>query len=144
MSIAPVLAETPSTRNRTPKRETERAIAPAQVLGTIEQHVLLDGFKIVVDLDKSRGSYLYNAVDNRRLIDLYGFFGSMPVGFNHPNFDQPDVQRDLLRAAKVKIANSDVYSKGYAEFVATFERVMGLPPLERYLFIEGGALAVEN
>ena len=48
------------------------------------------------------------------------------------------------RAAKVKIANSDIYSAGYAEFIATFERVVGLPPLQRYLFIEGGALAVEN
>src|SRR5207249_2427341 len=85
-----------------------------------------------------------NAVDGRRLIDLYGFFGSMPVGFNHPHFDGPEVRRDLLRAAKVKVANSDVYSEGYAEFVATFERVFGLPPLQRYLFIEGGALAVEN
>src|SRR6266581_2964834 len=147
MSIAPVLAETPSTQNRTPKSEKSRSrgtIAPAKVLETIEQHVLLDGFKIVVDLDKSRGSYLFNRVDNRRLIDLYGFFGSMPVGFNHPHFDDPEVKRDLLRAAKVKIANSDVYSAGYAEFVATFERVVGLPPLQRYLFIEGGALAVEN
>ena len=92
MSIAPVLAETPSTRNRTPKSKTEKAIAPAKVLQTIEQHVLLDGFKIVMDLDKSRGSYLYNAVDDRRLIDFYGFFGSMPVGFNHPHFDEPEVQ----------------------------------------------------
>src|ERR1044071_7484260 len=144
MSIAPVLAETPSTPNHTPKSETERTIAPAKVLHTIEEHVLLDGFKIVVDLAKSRGSYLHNRVDNRRLIDLYGFFGSMPVGFNHPHFDDPQVKRDLLRAAKVKIANSDIYSAGYAEFIATFERVVGLPPLQRYLFIEGGAMAVEN
>src|SRR6059036_2020042 len=144
MSIPPVLAEAVSPRNRTAKSEKQKAIAPSKVLETIEQHVLLDGFKIVVDLEKSRGSYLYNAVDDRRLIDLYGFFGSMPVGFNHPHFDDPQVQRDLLRAAKVKIANSDVYSAGYAEFVATFERVVGLPPLQRYLFIEGGALAVEN
>src|SRR5213596_886051 len=144
MSIAPVLAETPSTRNRTPKRETEKAMAASKVLHTIEQHILVDGFKIVVDLEKSRGSYLQNRVDNRRLIDFYGFFGSMPVGFNHPHFDNPEVRRDLLRAAKVKIANSDIYSDGYAEFIKTFERVAGLPPLERYLFIEGGALAVEN
>ena len=119
-------------------------MAPSKVLHTIEQHVLVDGFKIVIDLDKSRGSYLQNRVDNRRLIDFYGFFGSAPVGFNHPHFDDPQVQRDLLRAAKVKIANSDIYSAGYAEFVATFERVVGLPPLQRYLFIDGGALAVEN
>src|SRR5947199_3996770 len=147
MSIPPVLTEAASPRSRSTKNEKSRSrqtISPSMVLDTIEQHVLLDGFKVVVDLDKSRGSYLYNAVDDRRLIDLYGFFGSMPVGFNHPHFDEPDVRRDLLRAAKVKIANSDVYSQGYAEFVATFERVVGLQPLEHYLFIEGGALAVEN
>jgi L-lysine 6-transaminase len=144
MSIPPVLAEAGSLRSRTKTSEKQKAILPSTILETIEQHVLLDGFKIVVDLEKSRGSYLQNAVDDRRLIDLYGFFGSMPVGFNHPHFDVPEVRRDLLRAAKVKIANSDVYSDGYAEFVATFERVVGLSPLERYLFIEGGGLAVEN
>jgi len=142
--MPPVLTEAASPRSRSTKSEIQKGTTPSNVLETIEQHVLLDGFKIVVDLEKSRGSYLHNAVGNRRLIDLYGFFGSMPVGFNHPHFDQPEVQRDLLRAAKVKIANSDVYSEGYAEFVRAFERVVGLPPLERYLFIEGGALAVEN
>src|SRR5438046_7136323 len=144
MSMPSVLTEAASSRSRTTKSEEQKAIAPLKILETIEQHVLLDGFKVVVDLDKSRGSYLHNAVSNKRLIDLYGFFGSMPIGFNHPYFDDPVVQRDLLRAAKVKIANSDVYSEGYAEFVDAFERVVGLPPLERYLFIEGGALAIEN
>jgi L-lysine 6-transaminase len=139
-----VLTEAASSRSRATKSDKQKAMAPSKVLETIEQHVLLDGFKVVVDLDKSRGPYLHNAVTNKRLIDLYGFFGSMPIGFNHPYFDDPAVQRDLLRAAKVKVANSDVYSEDYAEFVETFERVVGLPPLERYLFIEGGAPAVEN
>jgi len=137
-----VLTEAVSSRSRASR--SERSINASNVLGTLEQHILLDGFKVVIDLEKSRGPYIYNTVDGRRLIDLYGFFGSMPVGFNHPYFDREDVKRDLLRAAKVKIANSDVYSEGYAEFVETFSRVVGWPPLERYLFIEGGALAVEN
>src|SRR5438105_10747949 len=92
MSIPPVLTEAVPPRNPTAKSEKSRSrgtIASSKILETIEQHVLLDGFKIVVDLDKSRGSYLSNAVDDRRLIDLYGFFGSMPVGFNHPHFDEP-------------------------------------------------------
>src|SRR5437762_5240645 len=144
MSMPPVLTEAASPRSRATKSEKGKRIASSNVLETIEQHVLLDGFKVVVDLEKSRGSYLYNAVDDRQLIDLYGFFGSMPVGFNHPHFDQPAAQCDLQRAAKVKSANSDVYSEGYAEFVRTFARVVGLPPLELYLFIECGALAVEN
>jgi L-lysine 6-transaminase len=142
--MPPVLAEAASPRSRATKSEKRKRIAPSNVLETIEQHVLLDGFKVVIDLEKSRGSYLYDSASDRRLIDLYGFFGSMPVAFNHPHFDDPAVQRDLLRAAKVKVANSDVYSKEYSEFVEAFERVVGLAPLERYLFIEGGALAVEN
>src|SRR6266496_6058880 len=144
MSMPPVLTEAASLRSRATKSEKQKGIAPSNVLEIIEQHVLLDGFKVVVDLEKSRGSYLYDAASDRRLIDLYGFFGSMPVGFNHPHFDGRDVQRDLLRAAKVKIANSDVYSEGYAEFIKPFDRVDVFPPQDRYLFIEGGALAVEN
>ena len=144
MSMPPVLTEAASPRSRATKSEKRKRIAPSNVLETIEQHVLLDGFKVVIDLEKSRGSYLYDSASDRRLIDLYGFFGSMPVAFNHPHFDDPAVQRGLFRAAKVKVANSDVYSKEYSEFVEAFERVVGLAPLERYLFIEGGALAVEN
>src|SRR6266568_2789999 len=144
MSMPPVLTEAASPRSRATKSEKQKRIAPSNVLEIIEQHVLLDGFKVIVDLEKSRGSYLYNAASDRRLIDLYGFFGSMPVGFNHPYFDNPAVQVDLLRAAKVKIANSDIYSEDYAKFVETFDHVVGLPLLDRYLFIEGGALAIEN
>src|SRR5215470_14435251 len=113
-------------------------------LRALEKHILMDGFKVVIDLEKSRGSYLYDAATGRRLIDLYGFFGSLTIGFNHPYFDQPEVKNDLLRAAKFKVANSDVYSESYAEFVDTLSRVAGFPPLDRYLFIEGGALAIEN
>ena len=142
-SLPPVLTAGASPRSAG-KSKKSRKIDPSHVLSTIEQHILLDGFKIVIDLQKSRGSYLYDAATGHRLIDLYGFFGSMPIGFNHPHFDDPAVERDLLRAAKVKVANSDVYSEAYANFVETFARVVGLSPLDRYLLIDGGALAVEN
>ena len=145
MSMPPMLTEAARTsRPRLSKSKNKKAIDTSRVLNVLEEHILLDGFKIVIDLEKSRGSYLYDAASEHRLIDFYGFFGSMPVGFNHPYFDKPDVQRDLLRAAKAKVANSDVYSQAYAKFVETFARVAGLPPMDRYLFIEGGALAVEN
>jgi L-lysine 6-transaminase len=142
--MPPMLTEAASSRSGTRASENKKSPDASRVLESLEQHILLDGFRVIIDLEKSRGSYLYDLASNRRLIDLYGFFGSLPVGFNHPHFDDVGVQRDLLRAAKVKIANSDVYSEAYAEFVETFARVCGLPPLERYLFIEGGALAVEN
>jgi L-lysine 6-transaminase len=149
MSLPTVLTEAARTSSRRRISESkpqnrDKGLDAGRVLKTLEQHVLLDGFKIVIDLEKSRGSYLYNEVNDQRLIDLYGFFGSNPIGFNHPHFQRAEVKADLLRAAQIKIANSDVYSEAYAEFVETFVRVAGLPPLERYLFIEGGALAIEN
>jgi L-lysine 6-transaminase len=145
--MPPVLTETarPSRRSAESKPKTgTQDKAAARALEVLEQHVLLDGFRIVLDDERSRGSYLHNAATDSRLIDLYGFFGSMPVGYNHPHFRDPAVAKELARAARIKVANSDIYSPGYAEFVETFSRVAGFPPLERYLFIEGGALAVEN
>src|SRR5438445_9164714 len=144
MSMPPMLTEARTSRPRLSKSKNKKSVDPSHVLHVLGDHILLDGFKIVLDQEKSRGSYLYDAANGQRLIDLYGFFGSMPIGFNHPYFDQPDVRRDLLRAAKAKVANSDVYSSAYAEFVETFARVAGLRPLDKYLFIEGGAAAVEN
>src|SRR5712672_3198803 len=144
MSMPSMLTEAVPVRGRTGAKKNKKGVDASRVLESLEQHILLDGFRVVIDLEKSRGAYLYDAATGHRLIDHYGFFGSMPVGFNHPYFDDPAVQRDLLRAAKVKVANSDVYSQAYAEFVDTFVRVVGLAPLERFLFIEGGAPAVEN
>ncbi len=119
-------------------------IMPENVVSELEKHILVDGFKIVIDLEKSRGSNLVDAPSGRSFIDLYSFYASQPIGYNHPHFDQPEVEADLLAAAKIKVANADMYSTQYATFVDTFARVMGLPPLERYFFIEGGAAAVEN
>ena len=147
--MPPVLTESARTsaRSRTnPSKPITQSPQrnPADVLKTLEEHILMDGFRIVFDFELSRGSYLFDAVTLHRLIDFYGFFGSVPVGFQHPHFDKPEVQKELLRASTTKIANSDVYSEAYADFVEIFTRVAPLPPLSRYLFIEGGALAIEN
>src|SRR5207248_169758 len=144
--MPPVLTEAARpSKKRSRIAETKAPVQDgAWALSVHENHVLMEGFKIVIDLEKSRGSYMYDATTGRRLIDLYGFFGSITIGFNHAYFDEPAVKEDLLRAAKFKVANSDIYSEGYAEFVDAFSRVAGFPPLDRYLFIEGGALAIEN
>src|SRR5439155_3483100 len=120
------------------------AVPPQEVIDELERHILVDGFKLVFDLEKSRGSKFVDAATGREWIDLYSFYASQPIGFNHPYFDRPEVKADLLAAAKVKVANADVYTVQYATFVKTFARVVGLPHLERYFFIEGVAVAVEN
>lgn len=132
------------SRPKSSNRRIGNIITPSEVIAELEKHILVDGFKMVFDPEKSHGSYFVDAASGRELIDLYSFYASQPIGFNHPYFDRPEVKADLLTAAKVKVANADVYTVQFARFVQAFSRVMGLAPLNRYFFIEGGALAVEN
>jgi len=125
-------------------RSASASVLPKEVVASLEKHILVDGFKLIFDAEKSHGSYFVDASTSRSLIDLYTFYASQPVGFNHPYFNKPEVQADLLSAAKVKVANADVYTPQYATFIETFARVVGMPTMERYFFIEGGAVAVEN
>src|SRR5439155_15823273 len=107
---------------RSTARKSPGPITPQRVIAELEKHILVDGFKLVFDVEKSRGSSFVDAASGRELIDLYSFYASQPIGFNHPYFDKPEVQADLLAAARVKVANADVYTVQFAEFVKTFAR----------------------
>jgi L-lysine 6-transaminase len=129
---------------KTNGKVSRKPLLPEEVISELEKHILVDGFKLVFDVERSHGSCFVDAATGRELIDLYSFYASQPIGFNHPYFEKPEVQADLLAAAKIKVANADVYTVQYAEFVKTFGRVVGHKSLERFFFIEGGAAAVEN
>ncbi|RZL50890.1 MAG: L-lysine 6-transaminase [Pedobacter sp.] len=121
------------------------SVAPDQVNQTLQQHILADGFDLTYDMEKSNGAYIYDSKYNRRLLDFFTCFASVPLGYNHPKMiDDEGFKHNLLLAAMANPSNSDVYTQQYAEFVKTFSRV-GIPSyLPHAFFIAGGALAVEN
>nr|Q01767.1 RecName: Full=L-lysine-epsilon aminotransferase; Short=L-lysine aminotransferase; AltName: Full=Lysine 6-aminotransferase [Streptomyces clavuligerus]AAA26777.1 lysine-epsilon-aminotransferase [Streptomyces clavuligerus] len=111
----------------------------------LEQHMLVDGYDLVLDLDASSGVWLVDAVTQKRYLDLFSFFASAPLGINPPSIvEDPAFMRELAVAAVNKPSNPDLYSVPYARFVKTFARVLGDPRLRRLFFVDGGALAVEN
>ncbi len=116
---------------------------PSAVHGALSRHLLVDGYRLVLDLDRSAGSWLVDARNGRRYLDFYTFFASSPLGMN-PFADDPEFLESLGRVAANKPANSDLYTVELAEFVAAFQRVLGDPELPHLFFVEGGALAVEN
>ncbi|MCW2713291.1 MAG: L-lysine 6-transaminase [Frankiales bacterium] len=121
------------------------AVSPAEVHDVLRKHMLVDGFDLVLDLERSCGSTLVDARDGTSYLDLFTFFASNALGMNHPGLVGDPVFRDqLLTAAVNKPSNSDVYSAPMAQFVQTFARVLGDPALPHLFFVEGGALAVEN
>lgn len=119
-------------------------ISSADVHETLRRHILVDGYPLVIDLEKSQGSIVRDAMTGRELVDFYSFFASNPLGFNHPGMLDEETKERLLKAAIVKVANSDKYTTYYAEFVDTLARSAAPPELPKFFFVEGGALAVEN
>jgi L-lysine 6-transaminase len=118
---------------------------PDRVHETLRRHLLVDGFDLVLDTRASRGSWLVDARDGSRHLDLFSFFASAPLGLNHPALaDDPAFRAALTEVALNKPSSSDVYTTQLADFVETFSRVLGDPALPHLFLVEGGALAVEN
>ncbi len=123
---------------------TNNKVTAAQVHKILQKHILTDGYDIVLDLEKSEGSYLYDAKNGERYLDFFTFFASNPLGMNHPRLANDEFRNKIGRIAINKPSNSDVYTEEMAEFVDNFDRV-GIPDYLPYsFFISGGALAVEN
>ncbi|OBJ04999.1 L-lysine 6-transaminase [Mycobacterium sp. 1165196.3] len=126
-------------------RFTGRRTEPERVHEVLARSIQVDGFDFVLDLARSAGSYLYDARDGRRYLDMFTFFASSALGMNHPALAGDEQFRaELTQAALNKPSNSDVYSVAMAGFVQTFARVLGDPALPHLFFVDGGALAVEN
>jgi L-lysine 6-transaminase len=123
---------------------TGRGVRPADVFGTLKQSILVDGFHVVVDLEKSHGSFLVDARDGKEYLDFYTYFATLPVGHNHPRLMDADFQKKLLAASIANPANSDVYTVEFAEFVEVFRRIAQRPHLPHAFFVAGGGLGVEN
>ncbi len=120
-------------------------MTPDRVWDTLRPHVLVDDLGFVLDLEASRGSWLIDAREGTRYLDMFSFFASSALGMNHPALTGDEVFRDdLLRAAVNKPSNSDIATVELASFVETFTRVLGDPHLPHLFFIEGGGLGVEN
>ncbi|GAY18956.1 L-lysine 6-transaminase [Mycobacterium sp. shizuoka-1] len=121
------------------------AIEPANVRTVLARSILADGLDLVLDLQRSSGSWLVDARDGRRYLDMFTFFASSALGMNHPALaHDAQFRAELVEAAINKPSNSDVYTVPMARFVDTFARVLGDPALPHLFFVDGGALAVEN
>lgn len=122
----------------------EPTIPADRVHETLARHLLVDGFPLVLDLERSQGSWIRDRASDREYLDFFSFFASNPVGFNHPRMLDPVIQARLARVATTKVSNSDMYSWYMAQFVDTLSKTAAPPELPHYFFIDGGALAVEN
>ncbi len=119
-------------------------VSAATVFPTLKSNILVDGFHIVIDLQKSHGCVMVDALEGKEYLDCYGYFATLPVGHNHPKMRDEGFLASLMTAAISNPANSDVYSREFAAFVKTFREIAVPDEFCHLFFIAGGALAVEN
>jgi L-lysine 6-transaminase len=131
-------------KNEKPTTTNPIKVLPSEVRTVLNRHMLADGFNLVVDLQKSHGSYIYDSCTNRTLLDFYTFFASGALGMNHPKLTTPEFLEKLGRAAVNKPSNSEAFTVEMAEFVETFARIAQPSYLPYAFFIDGGALGNEN
>ena len=121
------------------------AVDADSIQSTLSQHILTDGFHLAIDLEKSHGSWIHDAVSGREILDFYSYFATLPIGHNHPSLEGDEAfMRALTRAAIANPANSDIYSSEFAAFVRTFGELAKPDDFKYLFFVAGGSLAVEN
>lgn len=140
-----------TTRSRTtgPAARAPRAariarIGASGVHDVLGRHLLVDGYDLVLDLEKSKGRRLKDARGNRWYLDLFSCFATLPVGLNHPRMKDAEFSARLLRAARTNPANSDIYTVEMAQFVDAFGRLAMPDHLPHLFLVAGGSLGVEN
>lgn len=119
-------------------------VSPENVMDVLRKHLLVDGFDIVFDLKRSKGSYVFDSKRKKYFLDFFTFFASSPVGFNHPRMTSSDFLEQLARVSVHKPSSSDSYTVEMAEFMDTFSRIAIPDYLPHAFLIEGGGVAVEN
>jgi len=127
-----------------PHTHVTTRVTPETVHSTLSQTMLVDGFDVVLDLERSHGVRLFDARTHREYLDMFSCFASAPLGFNHPRLAEPEFVAKIGRIAINKPSNSDLYTVEMAEFVDTFHRLAQPAEMPHFFMIEGGALGVEN
>ncbi|MCI0450402.1 MAG: L-lysine 6-transaminase [Chlorobi bacterium] len=111
---------------------------------TLRNYMYIDGFDVIMDLQKSQGAYIYDSRNNKVYLDLFSFVASNPLGMNHPKMNNPHFIEYIGKIALNKPSNSDIYCAEMAEFVKTFFNIAVHPHFKYVFFVEGGAVGVEN
>ncbi len=119
-------------------------VPASEVFPILQANVLVDGFHIVIDLEKSHGTVMVDALTGKEYLDCYAYFATLPIGHKHPGMDDEGFRASLMTAALANPANSDVYCREYAGFVRTFRELAVPDDFPHLFFVAGGAPAVEN
>jgi L-lysine 6-transaminase len=120
------------------------AMNPQQAMGTLKRWMLVDGFDVLLDFDRSSGCTIVDQQTGRAFLDMFSMVASNPLGMNHPALTDKAFLETIGRAAVQNPSNSDIYSAETAAFVDLFTRLGAGPTMKHLFLVAGGSVGVEN
>jgi len=96
-------------------------------------------FDITIDFSKSHSSYVFDSKTSHTFLDLFSMFSSLPLGYNHPIFDE-SFDKKIKPISHLRMCNNLFHSIEFESFKKTFLEISFHNNLH---FCSTGALAVE-
>jgi L-lysine 6-transaminase len=96
-------------------------------------------FDITIDFSKSHSSYVFDSKTSHTFLDLFSMFSSLPLGYNHPVFDE-SFDKKIKPISHLRMCNNLFNSLEFESFKKTFLEISFHNNLH---FCSTGALAVE-
>jgi len=119
-------------------------MTPDRAMETLKKWMLVDGFDVLIDFEKSKGCRIVDARNGRSYLDMFSMVASQPLGMNHPGLTEPAFLEKIGRVAINNPTNSDIYAADTAAFVETFMKMAAGPAMKHLFLVAGGTLGVEN
>ena len=54
---------------------------PEDVLESLSSHMLVDGYHVVMDLERSHGNFIYDSLHDVEVLDFFSHFATCPIGY---------------------------------------------------------------
>jgi L-lysine 6-transaminase len=70
-------------------------ITAQNVHDILRKKMFVDGFDLVLDLEKSHGLILVDEKTGEEYLDFFSFFASAPIGINHPKMSTEEFRKNF-------------------------------------------------
>jgi L-lysine 6-transaminase len=100
-------------------------------------------FKIKIDFEKSKGSYLYDGKRKKYFLDFFGQYSTLTIGYNHKIFQTKEYFNVIKKISHQKITNCEILSNESQNFKVNFKNKLSNAHFQHFHFCCTGALAIE-
>ncbi|MDB4816704.1 aminotransferase class III-fold pyridoxal phosphate-dependent enzyme [bacterium] len=100
-------------------------------------------YRNIIDFKRSKGSYLFDKRNGNRLLDFFGQYATLTLGYNHPIFKTSTYLNEIANVAHQKISNCELFSDESTEFDISFRNFTCGSNFTHYHYACTGALAIE-